>query len=249
MTTSPPSATAIAGAPYVLLVEDEAAIADTVIYALSSEGVVVHHCSLGRDALASISLRQPDVILLDIGLPDSNGFDLCRRLRECSAAPIIFLTARNHEIDRVAGLEMGADDYVVKPFSPRELTARVRVVLRRTARQADAARPFAVAADLPAAGKQLGVFELDVAAMRIHCAGKALELTRYEYLLLKTLLERPQAVWSRAQLMERVWQDAMDSTDRTVDTHVKTLRAKLRAAAPQLDPIHTHRGLGYSITP
>ncbi|MFZ6645428.1 two-component system response regulator CreB [Undibacterium sp. TJN25] len=237
------------GAPYILLVEDEAAIADTVIYALSSEGFFARHCSLGRDALASLQQKIPDLILLDMGLPDTNGFDLYRQLREYTDAPIIFLTARNHEIDRVAGLEMGADDYIVKPFSPRELTARVRVVLRRTVRQGNAEANLAEMSSVAFAGNKRGVFELDISRMRISCAGKTLDLTRYEYLLLKAMLERPQAILSRTQLMEKVWQDALDSSDRTVDTHIKTLRAKLREAAPELDPIRTHRGLGYSITP
>ncbi|MES2104343.1 MAG: two-component system response regulator CreB [Pseudomonadota bacterium] len=252
MTVNSPLAPAQAcgsGAPYVLLVEDEVAIADTIVYALTSEGFAVHHCALGRDALSSIPLRQPDLILLDIGLPDTNGFDLCRQLRDITVAPIIFLTARNHEIDRVAGLEMGADDYVIKPFSPRELTARVRVVLRRTARQPSVAPQAVSSPELASSGKKMGAFELDADSMRISYAGKALDLTRYEYLLLKEMLGRPQAILSRAQLMEKIWHDALDSTDRTVDTHIKTLRAKLRDAAPQLDPIRTHRGLGYSITP
>ncbi|GGC58462.1 two-component system response regulator CreB [Undibacterium terreum] len=236
-------------AALILLVEDEQAIADTVIYALEREGFAVRHCHLGRDALAALSAQQPDLILLDIGLPDANGFDLCRKLRGITQAPVIFLTARNHEIDRVAGLEMGADDYIVKPFSPRELTARVRVVLRRTVRQLQAeSLPVSVLASSVNSIK-LGAFEFDADAMRISCAGKVLDLTRYEYQLLKAMLERPGAILSRAQLMEKVWQDALDSADRTVDTHIKTLRAKLRSAAPELDPIRTHRGLGYSITP
>ncbi|WP_394779686.1 two-component system response regulator CreB [Undibacterium sp.] len=249
MNANLPATSNVEGAPYILLVEDEAAIADTVIYALSSEGFSAGHCSLGRDALASLQRRAPDLILLDMGLPDTNGFDLYRQLREHTDAPIIFLTARNHEIDRVAGLEMGADDYIVKPFSPRELTARVRVVLRRTVRQGNVQAHAAEVGQTGFAGKTLGVFELDTSSMRISCAGKALDLTRYEYLLLKAMLERPQAILSRTQLMEKVWQDALDSADRTVDTHIKTLRAKLRTAAPELDPIRTHRGLGYSITP
>src|SRR5690606_17194653 len=147
---------------------------------------------------------------------------LCRELRRDRDLPVIFLTARDAEADRVLGLELGADDYVVKPFSPRELVARVRALLRRV--HAAAERP---ASPLSTAG----AFEHDAEGHRVRFHGHALDLTRYEYGLLAALLARPGAVLSRAQLMDRVWGDALESGDRTVDTHVKTLRAKLRALA------------------
>jgi len=172
--------------------------------------------------------------VLDVGLPDMNGFEVCRRLRQFSDVPVIFLTARSDEIDRIVGLEIGADDYVTKPFSPRELVARIRVVLRRLA----PAVPLAQALR----------FELREAEARILYHGRALDLTRYEYLLLKALVEHPGHVLSRAQLMDRVWADAPDTLERTVDAHVKSLRAKLRQIAPDSDPIQTHRGMGYSLT-
>ena len=146
---------------------------------------------------------------------------------------MIFLTAHAAEAERVLGFELGADDYVTKPFSPRELVARVRAVLRR----AQGAAPAATA----------NGFEHDADGHRIRYRGAWLDLTRYEYGLLAALLQRPGAVLSRAQLMDRVWGDALESGDRTVDTHVKTLRAKLHAVDPSADPIRTHRGLGYSI--
>ncbi|MFC5475034.1 two-component system response regulator CreB [Paraherbaspirillum soli] len=227
--------------PNILLAEDESAIADTVIYALNSEGMQVQHCQLGRAALQQAQSGQFDLAVLDVGLPDMSGFDVCRELRKFSSLPVIFLTARSSEIDRLIGLEIGADDYMVKPFSPRELAARIRVVLRRSTQQ-----------DAPVVNNHEptpGLFEVDPIGMRIRYAGQTLQLTRYEYLLLKMLLSRPGGIFPRSQLMDSIWHDAPDSTDRTVDTHVKTLRLKLRAIMPAADPIRTHRGLGYSIDP
>ncbi len=231
--------------PNILLAEDETAIADTVLYALRADGFEATHCLTGRDALqaarARVSAVEPfDLAILDIGLPDVDGFTLCRELRRGGDLPVIFLTARSAEMDRVLGLELGADDYVVKPFSPRELVARVRAVLRRT----QAVGPTEIGTT-PVPGET--GFEHDSAGKRIRYRSQLLDLTRYEYGLLAALLSRPGAVLSRAQLMDRVWGEALDSSDRTVDTHVKTLRAKLRSVAPDVDPIQTHRGLGYSL--
>jgi two-component system catabolic regulation response regulator CreB len=222
-------------APTILVAEDETAIADTVLYALRSEGFVAEHVLLGGEVAAKVRTGKVDLVVLDVGLPDITGFEVCRQLRTFSDLPVIFLTARDGEIDRVVGLELGADDYVVKPFSPRELVARVRARLRRRAQPASA--------DWQA----LGRFEIDREGRRIRYAGQALDLTRYEYGLLEALLQRPGAVLSRAQLMDRVWADALDSGDRTVDTHIKTLRAKLREVDPAREYISTHRGMGYCI--
>jgi len=220
----------------VLVVEDEAAIADTVLYALRSEGYGARHCLLGEQALQVLRQEPVDVVVLDVGLPDMSGFEVCRALRTFSQVPVIFLTARNDEFDRVLGLELGADDYMAKPFSPRELVARVRARLRRSA--------------APVGGpgwQQHGRFAIDREARRIRYAEQVLELTRYEYALLAALLQRPGAILSRAQLMDRGWDSDADSADRTVDTHVKTLRIKLRAAGAEPDPIRTHRGVGYAL--
>ena len=224
--------------PHLLLVEDEQAIADTVLYAMASDGIVAQHVTLATTALEKLRSGQFDVAVFDVGLPDMTGFELCRELRRFSALPVIFLTARGSEIDRVVGLEIGADDYVVKPFSPRELVARVRAILRRSAASAPAAAN---------AHSTHGPFEHDHDGLQIRYAGTALALTRYEYKLLAMLLARPGAVLSRERLMDAVWHDAPDSADRTVDAHIKTLRAKLRAIRPDVDPIRTHRGLGYAI--
>jgi two-component system catabolic regulation response regulator CreB len=223
--------------PTILIVEDEPAIADTVGYALRAEGFATEHVLLGSAVLPRVREGGIDLVVLDVGLPDVGGFDVCRALRAQGDIPVIFLTAREGEVDRVLGLELGADDYVVKPFSPRELVARVRACLRRRT---------------PATQERWqahGPFEVDREGHRIRYRGRLLDLTRYEYGVLEALLARPGAVLSRAQLMDGVWSDALESSDRTVDTHVKTLRAKLRVAGGDAaaDCIRTHRGLGYSI--
>lgn len=223
----------------VLVVEDETAIADTLLYALRSEGYAASHCALGRQALEQLRTEGADVVVLDVGLPDLGGFEVCRQLRTFSQVPVIFLTARNDEFDRVLGLELGADDYVTKPFSPREMVARVRARLRRA--------PAASAQPVAGGWRECGVFAIDEEGRRIRYREVLLDLTRYEYALLAALLRRPGAILSRAQLMERGWDHTSDSADRTVDTHVKTLRAKLRAAGAQVDPIRTHRGVGYAL--
>ena len=218
--------------PTILLAEDETAIAETVLYALRAEGFTAEHVLLGGSVLPRLKQGGVDLVILDVGLPDRSGFEVCRELRTTSAVPVVFLTARNDEIDRVLGLELGADDYMAKPFSPRELVARVRARLRRHEGGETQRR---------------GRFEVDAVAHRIRYAGHWLDMTRYEHALLHELLRRPGAILSRAQLLDRAWEDALESGERTVDTHVKTLRAKLRALDPARDPIRTHRGLGYSI--
>ncbi len=220
----------------ILLVEDEIAIAETVVYALQADGHTVRHCLDGQQARAAVRDAVFDLAILDVGLPDVSGFALCGELRRSVPLPVIFLTAQAAESERVLGFDLGADDYIAKPFSLRELVARVRVALRRGAVQ-----------QTGDGVTRTGAFEHDADGRRIRYHGHALDLTRYEYGLLAALLARPGAVLSRLQLMERVWEDAAETGDRTVDTHVKTLRAKLRAAAPAADPLRTHRGVGYSL--
>ena len=220
--------------PTILIAEDETAIAETVLYALRADGYAAEHVLLGGAVLPRLRRGGVDLVILDVGLPDRNGFDVCRELRAESEVPVLFLTARDGEADRVLGLELGGDDYVTKPFSPRELVARVRARLRRSA-------------PLDGGWRRLGRFDLDATGHRIRFDGVLLELTRYESGLLETLLARPGAVLERGKLMDRVWGDALDTGERTVDTHVKTLRAKVRAVAPDADPIRTVRGLGYAI--
>ncbi|HNC23390.1 MAG TPA: two-component system response regulator CreB [Opitutaceae bacterium] len=221
--------------PTILVVEDEAPIAETLIYALQTEGFAVTWVATGGEALAARPETPPVLAILDVGLPDMSGFDVCRELQRRGPLPVIFLTARSGEVDRVVGLELGADDYVAKPFSPRELTARVRAVLRRSG-----PRPAAA----PAA---TGPWQHDRERCRISYRGKALELTRNEYRLLAALLAAPGRVFNREQLLIAAWDDPGAALDRTVDAHVKLVRAKLREIAPDSDPIATHRGLGYSL--
>ncbi len=224
----------------ILLAEDEAAIADTVVYALRAEGYAAEHVLLGGEVLPRLRRGGIDLLILDVGLPDCSGFDVCRTLRAESDVPVLFLTARDAELDRVLGLELGGDDYMAKPFSPRELVARVRARLRRQTLDRNDG-------DDHAGWKRRGDFELDAAGHRIRYRNLLLDLTRYEFGLLETLLARPGAVLARAHLMDRVWGDALESGERTVDTHIKTLRAKLRNIAPDADPIRTVRGLGYAL--
>jgi two-component system catabolic regulation response regulator CreB len=221
--------------PVILIVEDEPGIADTLQYALSTEGFEPRWCAGGEAALTQAD--DAALVILDVGLPDLSGFEVFKRLRAREPTlPILFLTARADEIDRVVGLELGADDYVTKPFSPRELVARVRTVLRRSALPSAASAPSATP------------FACDDGKRLIHYYGHPLDLSRYEYGLLKTLIGRPGFVFTRERLLSLVWDDDTDSLDRTVDAHVKTLRAKLKAVAPALEPIRTHRGVGYALT-
>jgi two-component system catabolic regulation response regulator CreB len=204
--------------------------------ALRYEGWEVRTAASGSSAVRSAREFRPDAVVLDVMLPDFDGLEVLRRMHaEAPDVPVLFLTARDAELDRVLGLELGGDDYMAKPFSPRELVARVRARLRRQ-----------VAAD-GGGWRRLGRFELDTAGHRVRFDGVLLDLTRYEFGLLEALLARPGAVLDRARLMDRVWGDALESGERTVDTHVKTVRAKLRVIAPEADPIRTVRGLGYSV--
>jgi two-component system, OmpR family, catabolic regulation response regulator CreB len=226
--------------PRILIVEDEPAIADTIAYALSTDGFEPVWRATGEAALKEAARGPLALVVLDVGLPDINGFDLFKQLAAVTQAPVIFLTARTDEVDRVVGLELGADDYVSKPFSPRELTARVRTVLRRMAKAAPAATAD-LAPDTP------GPFAVDDERRTITFLGKPLDLSRYEYRLLKLLVSRPGRVFSRDEILQHAWDEPEASFDRTVDAHVKQLRAKLKAVAPDAEVIRTHRGEGYSL--
>jgi len=226
----------------VLLVEDEPAIADALVYALETECFTVTHALTGAEALAAAAREPHDFAILDIGLPDMTGLDVCRRLRENSSIPVLFLTARDGEVDRILGLELGGDDYVTKPFSPREIVARVRAILRRGNHQPPAAHP-----PIP---HPTATLHHDSSSMRILFQGTPLDLTAHEYKLLLVLIEKPGRVFTRDQLLDYAWQDPGAVTDRTVDAHIKSIRAKLRIAQPGAENlIETRRGLGYSLAP
>ena len=216
----------------ILLLEDDTAIASTIVYALEREGWKVQHCMLLREARSLMALQAYDLYVLDVGLPDGNGLDICRELRSKGDARVLMLSARGEEMDRVLGLELGADDYMAKPFSPRELVARARALLRR--------------ATAPTPATPACIFAQDEAGQRISLQGAWLDLTKREYGVLALLLASKGRILSREHVFERVWGPETDSMDRTVDTHIKTLRAKLKAHSPQ-EFITTHRGMGYSL--
>ena len=219
----------------ILLIEDEQSIANTICYALETESFNVTWKMLGIEGISCVKENDISLVILDVGLPDISGFEVCKTIRTFSDIPIIFLTARKEEVDRVVGLEIGADDYVVKPFSPRELVARVKVILRR----------FQAAPEPQLKSNQ--VFQVDEDKARILFHNEVMDLTRYEYHLLKLLLSQPERIFSREQLMQQVWDSPEHVMDRTVDTHIKMLRSKLREIKADSDLIKTHRGMGYSI--
>ena len=225
--------------PRILLIEDEPNVADNLMYALETEGFDAVHHTTGTEGLAAARADGFDLVILDVGLPDTDGFSVCRELRKHSAVPVIFLTARAGEIDRVVGLEIGGDDYVTKPFSPREVTARVKAVLRRVRPSPAPPTPEPTTA---------GPTELDIDEDRFEMLwhGVRLDLTRYEFRLLACLARQPGRVFTREQLMDQGWEDPGASTERTIDTHIKRLRAKLREVAPDEAPIQTVRGIGYT---
>jgi two-component system catabolic regulation response regulator CreB len=220
--------------PKILIVDDEPAIADNIQYALETEGFATVCLSTGQSVIPFLAGNSVDLIVLDIGLPDVSGLELCKEIRKNHSTPIIFLTARTCEVDRVVGLEIGADDYVTKPFSLRELSARVKAVLRRTR------SPGNSSLSQPA-------FQVNDSKRQIAYQGKILDLSRYEFEILKTFVHRPGHVYSREQLMDLVWEQPEASLDRTVDAHIKNIRAKLKVIDPDDDSIVTHRGSGYSL--
>ncbi len=224
----------------ILVIEDEAAIAETICYALSTDGFAPHWRSTGREGIASALSIKPQLILLDIGLPDNNGFEIFRDLQQRLETPpaVIFLSARSEEVDRIVGLELGADDYICKPFSPRELCARVRAVLRRSQTH-----------QVPSTGtrSQEDRFQIIPEQFEIRYYGMPLNLTQHEFRLLQTLIKQPQRVFSREELLAHCWEAPEHRLDRAVDTHIKALRAKLHAVRPGEEVIKTHRGFGYSL--
>jgi DNA-binding response OmpR family regulator len=216
----------------VLVVEDDPAIADVLRIHLTRAGHGVHVERDGLAGLTQIRTLHPAVVILDIGLPGIDGIEVCRRLRAADDwTPVLFLTARDDEVDRVVGLELGADDYITKPFSPRELVARIASVLRRSA-------------GTPGSGALVaGDVTVHPDSREVLAAGRPIELTATEFELLATLMRRPGTVYTRERLLATAWGSADYAGSRTVDVHVAQLRAKLGEASP----IRTHRGVGYSV--
>lgn len=230
----------------ILCVEDEAAIVLPLRYALEREGWQVSWANTGTQALQLLTQQSFDFIILDVGLPDLNGFDVCKQLRQKYQTPLLFLTARDDEIDRVVGLEIGADDYCSKPFSAREIVARIKAIWRRMEAQAQPVTG-SVAATKTEVIVQSAIWSCNPQSLQIHYHQQALQLTRYEYRLLFLLIQHPEQVFSRQQLMDHIWEHPEHSLERTVDTHIKSLRQKLKQITPHDDPIRTHRGFGYSL--
>jgi len=227
-----------ATAPTVLIVEDEpklAALLADYLRAAGCQPVCVHD---GLQALPALREHQPDVLLLDLMLPGRDGLSICRELRGFSTVPVIMLTARVEEVDRLLGLDVGADDYLCKPYSPREVVARVKAQLRRSA--------WAATPPAPAAGAAPGGLQIDDDALRAHLAGQVLDLTPAEFRLLRTLASHPGRVFSRDQLLDQLHDDGRAVTDRAVDSHIRNLRRKLEAAADGADPIRSVYGVGYA---
>lgn len=215
----------------ILVVEDEPKLAALLRDYLQAAGHRVTCLDDGLAVVPAVRAAEPQLILLDIMLPGRDGLDICRELRSFSELPIMLITARVEEVDRLLGLDLGADDYICKPFSPREVMARVRAILRRRPPQAS------------------GGLQLDAATYRASYAGVELDLTPVEFRLLHCLATTPGRVYSRDQLMDRLYDDHRVVTDRTVDSHVKNLRRKLEQVAPGQELIHSIYGVGYKLEP
>ncbi len=216
----------------VLIVEDEPKLARLLADYLAAASFASRIVSDGRDAVPAVRADLPDLVLLDLMLPGRDGIDICRELRSFSDVPIVMVTARVEEIDRLLGLEIGADDYICKPFSPREVVARVKAILRRQRRIANIGTPGLIIED---------------DNLTVSLDGRSLELTPVEFRLLKTLAAAPGRVFSRDQLLDKLYTDHRIVTDRTVDSHIKNLRRKLNAIRPEQELIRSIYGVGYKL--
>ena len=222
----------------ILVVDDDPGIRDVICFALEREGFSHDTAADGAEALEKARGGGFSLVVLDIGLPERDGLEVCREIRKDSMLPILFLSARGEEIDRILGLEMGADDYVTKPFSPRELTARVKAILKRAA----ASGPR----EEEAAELSHGALRLDRRARRVWCAAREVELTAKEFALLEALMRRPSMVFTRDQLMNAIYDGRIHVSGRTIDSHVRNLRGKL-AAAGCAGSVETVHGVGFRL--
>ncbi len=219
----------------ILVVDDDPHIRDIICFALEKAGMVVTTAQDGAQALQSFAVKRPDLVVLDVGMPEMDGLEVCRQIRKSSDAPILFLSARDEEIDRVLGLEMGGDDYVTKPFSPRELVARINVILKR-------ARPSASQAKI----MRQGALRLDPDQHAASFGDTPLTLTAIEFAIVKTLLARPSMVFSREQILDAAYGGGMHVSDRTIDSHIRNIRAKL-AEAGCAGAVETVHGVGFRV--
>ncbi len=224
----------------ILVVDDDAHIREIIVFALGEAGFATIEAANGEQALSSFEHDHPDLVVLDIVMPEIDGTEVCRRVRARSSVPIVFLTSRDEEVDRILGLELGGDDYLAKPFSPRELVARVRTVLRR------ASPPGALASSEELVLRH-GRLALDLDRYVVGWEGREAPLTVTELGVLRTLIRRPGKVFSRDELMDRTYDETTVVADRTIDSHVRRVRAKLKALGG--DPIETVHGAGYRLGP
>jgi two-component system OmpR family response regulator len=222
----------------ILVVDDDAHIRDVICFALEKAGMATVAARDGVQALARFRAEPPSLIVLDIGMPEMDGLEVCRQVRRSSDVPILFLSARDDEVDRVLGLELGADDYVTKPFSPRELVARVGVILKRAARRGDAPEP--------AKPLSRGGLVLDPQRHAAEFQGQELALTATEFAIVLKLLARPGAVFSRDQIMDAAYGGAVHVSDRTIDSHIRNIRSKLAAKGCE-SAIETVHGVGFRL--
>jgi two-component system OmpR family response regulator len=219
----------------ILVVDDDPHIRDIICFALEKAGMGVTSAQDGAKALEKFAEKTPDLVVLDVGMPEMDGLEVCRRIRKMSDAPILFLSARDEEIDRVLGLEMGGDDYVVKPFSPRELVARINVILKRARHAAAMIKTL-----------RQGALRLDPESRSVTFGDADLTLTGIEFAIVKTLLARPSMVFSREQILDAAYGGGMHVSDRTIDSHIRNIRAKLSEAgcAAAIETVH---GVGFRI--
>jgi DNA-binding response OmpR family regulator len=226
----------VAAMKTVLVVDDEPRIVQLARDYLEHAGFAVLVAATGRSALQVVRTRKPDLVVLDLGLPELDGLDVTRAIREESSLPIVMLTARDDELDKLLGLELGADDYITKPFSPRELVARVKAVLRRSDRAAE-----------PTDKIEVGDLEIDVPRMRASIAGRPLDLTQTEFSILVTMARQPGRIFTRSQLLDAVRGVAFESYERAIDTHIKNIRRKLEPNPSEPRYVLTVYGMGYRV--
>ncbi|CAM2992335.1 response regulator [Vibrio rarus] len=226
---------------HILIVEDEEYITEVLIAYCQNSGFEVTHLASGAKVVETVKSHTFDLILLDLMLPDMDGIEICKQVRQFSQLPIIMVTAKSEEIDRLIGLELGADDYICKPFSPREVIARIKTVLRRT----QVITPNQTAK--PSTELVLGQFVLKPDEYEARFGGNFLDLTPKEFMLLKILVEHPGRVYSRDDILNALYSDLADVSDRNIDTHIKNIRKKIHAVARTANPIRSVYGVGYKL--
>lgn len=222
----------------ILIVDDEPALREALTYSLSREGYAVSSAATSAEALARMDRQMPNFIVLDLGLPDADGLELCRRVRSRSSVPILMLTARQSEVDKIVGLEMGGDDYMTKPFSMRELLARIKAILRRSSQETNARQMDTI---------EFGETVIDRLAHRVTHNGEEITLTPLEFEMLSFLAENRGIVFSRETLLDRVWKYSYPEGSRTVDVHMRWLRQKIEDDPARPKILLTVRGVGYKL--